>query len=782
MIMDKNIVLLILIDGLRHDYVNPLDSPFLYSLGELNIEGVVKETFAFELRPAFFAGLQPEDCDIAHMFCYNPVDSLFRSIKIRHKDRSRISRAVRAEAERRGYSLVKHIGSPAEIPFELLKYFDFSEKYHTTDPSAITGHKTLFDYLRSDRKKWLWIAYPEGPGTTKGVMEQFVSSLNPNLDFIYLHFSELDWAGHESGPHSDKQKCVLKEIDEAIRQIFKKLNQTFPAVRSIIFGDHGQVKIKKNIDIESMLKGIDLKFENDFLYFLDSTQARFWFFNEKVAKRVFELLSSIPDGRVLNETDYKRLHFCFKHNKFGDLIFVVNDGIGIFPNFFQREIPCRGLHGYLPEVSGNWAKLISTGCGLNTRLEYPIEMVDIFPTLLELLGYEKPASIQAKSIFERFDIQIKQHKYKTSIVIPTYNRIDILKKTIAAIENQTYPKEDFELIVVNDGSKDSTQYFLEEYNKITKLNFRYFNIENSGPAAARNVGIKNALGRIIILIGDDILISSNFVENHLIFHSEWPQFSNACLGSIEWAKNIDMNPFLELITSKDGGQQFNFDLISNQNPENIGYRFFWSSNISLKRLFCLTHGLFNENIFKHAMWEDIELGYRLENIGLIFHFRENCKGYHDHQINFEGFAERQRMVGWYSPDLFRLGIPIGYSCRGYEKKRLYSKKALYDIINAVKTFEKKCQPSGFSILKRVYNSGLYYAAMVGYKERENNLDEEAGGIIALMYNLSLVDEQIRQKDQLLNECNSQIQSFLNSWSWKITAPLRRLLGLLKGRP
>jgi len=296
------------------------------------------------------------------------------------------------------------------------------------------------------------------------------------------------------------------------------------------------------------------------------------------------------------------------------------------------------------------------------------------------------------------------------------------------------------------------------------------------------VGIKNALGRIIILIGDDILISSNFIENHIMFHSEWPHCSDACIGLIEWAKHIEMNTFLELITSKDGGQQFSYDLISKQDPENIGYRFFWSSNISFKRLFCLTHGLFNENIFKHAMWEDIELGYRLENIGLLLHFRENCKGYHDHQIDFEGFAERQRMVGWYSPDLFRLGIPVGYSCRDYEKDRLYSKKALYGIINAVKTFEKNCKPSDLLILKRVYNNGLYYAAMFGYKERENNLNEETDGITTLMYNLSLADEQIRQKDQLLTECNSQIKSFLNSWSWKITAPLRRLLGLLKGQP
>src|SRR4030067_1078937 len=252
--MEKTVVLLILVDGLRHDYINPVDSPFMHSLGEMNIKGIIRETFAFELRPAFFAGLQPEECGVANMYYYNPEESPFRNIDTRHNDRDKISKELREEAAKRGYSLVKHNGGCAEIPLHLLKYFDFSEKYNTSDPSAIEGYKTVFDYMRHDGKKWIWIGYPDGPGTTQGVMEQFQKRITADLDFIYLHFSELDWAGHECGPHSQGQKKTLKEIDEAIKEVYKKLNQTSPGVRGIIFGDHGQVEIKRNIDIETMLR------------------------------------------------------------------------------------------------------------------------------------------------------------------------------------------------------------------------------------------------------------------------------------------------------------------------------------------------------------------------------------------------------------------------------------------------------------------------------------------------------------------------------------------------
>ena len=744
--MNKKTVLLILVDGMRHDYINPVDSPFLDALRKQNIDAVVRETFAFELRPAFFAGLQPDECDIANMFYYDPANSPFRSIDVSHGDRAKITLELRAEAEKRGYSLAKYVGGCADIPLELLKYFDFSEKYHTADPGSIANHKTLFDYLRNDGKKWLWIAYPDGPAVTAGVLDKFLTTVTGGEDFIYLHFSELDWVGHEFGPHSLEQKRTLMEIDEAIRKIFCKLNQSFSEVRSVIFGDHGQVEIKKNIDIESKLKKTGLVLEKDYLYFIDSTQARFWFYNDTAKKKVIDLLRAIPDGKILTAADYKRLQFRFKHNKFGELIFVVNDGVGIFPNFFQHSSPCKGLHGYLPEVEGNWAKLIVTGCGIDKKIDSPVEMVSLFPTLLELLDYRKPSSLLVQSIFERENIRVATEKYSASIVIPTYNRLHTLKKCIAAIEKQGYPKEKFELIVVNDGSADGTEGFLEEYQKDTKLNFKYFNQVNTGPAAARNIGIKNAEGYIIILIGDDMIMGPEFVENHIDFHQVWPQISHACLGFIDWSQDIALNTIMDLITSKDGGQQFCWHIIEEQDPDNIIWSVFWSSNISFKRNFSLTHGLFNADFFKHAMWEDVELGYRLSRAGLILHFRKTVKVFHEHFITFESFAKRQRMVGWYSQGLPAMGLSMNYSPNDDKRSRIYSDKVFKFITGILSqpTVETACNNK--EILREIYNYGLHYAGLTGYVEKENGLTEDVEGGLGLLLNLSRAERQLDDKN------------------------------------
>ncbi len=68
-----------------------------------------------------------------------------------------------------------------------------------------------------------------------------------------------------------------------------------------------------------------------------------------------------------------------------------------------------------------------------------------------------------------------------SVIIPTFNRLDLLKETIQSVRNQTY--EDFEIVVVNDGSTDGTGAWLRE-----QANLRVVEQSNSGIAASRNKG------------------------------------------------------------------------------------------------------------------------------------------------------------------------------------------------------------------------------------------------------------------------------------------------------
>ena len=84
-----------------------------------------------------------------------------------------------------------------------------------------------------------------------------------------------------------------------------------------------------------------------------------------------------------------------------------------------------------------------------------------------------------------------------SIVIPTYNRADYISETIDSVLNQTY--NDYEIIVVDDGSNDDTKAILSKYGD----QIRYIYQENQREGAARNNGIRHSTGRYIALLDSD---------------------------------------------------------------------------------------------------------------------------------------------------------------------------------------------------------------------------------------------------------------------------------------
>lgn len=86
-----------------------------------------------------------------------------------------------------------------------------------------------------------------------------------------------------------------------------------------------------------------------------------------------------------------------------------------------------------------------------------------------------------------------------SVIIPTYNRACFLRSAIASVINQTF--QDFEIIIVDDGSKDNTQSLVQE---LEDERIRYVRHEtNRGEAKARNTGVLNSSGEYIAFLDDD---------------------------------------------------------------------------------------------------------------------------------------------------------------------------------------------------------------------------------------------------------------------------------------
>ncbi len=120
------------------------------------------------------------------------------------------------------------------------------------------------------------------------------------------------------------------------------------------------------------------------------------------------------------------------------------------------------------------------------------------------------------------------NKLKLSVIIPTYNRKGMLKGCLNSLFEQTYPKDRYEIIVVDDGSTDGTEDLVKNLQK-SYSNLVYLKQQNQGPAAARNLGAQHAKADIFVFTDSDCVMPPDFLNNVVSCFKRNPGIS-ACTG------------------------------------------------------------------------------------------------------------------------------------------------------------------------------------------------------------------------------------------------------------
>jgi GT2 family glycosyltransferase len=208
---------------------------------------------------------------------------------------------------------------------------------------------------------------------------------------------------------------------------------------------------------------------------------------------------------------------------------------------------------------------------------------------------------------------------------------------LIALANQTYPADRFEVLVIDDGSADGTGELLESVRLPYVL--RAAQQAHQGPAEARNLGVSNAGGALVLFLDDDVVPARDLIAVHVATHAARPA-KTVVIGPMSpphhWARSA-------WVRWEEEKLQRQYDAMQ-AGVWSATERQFYTANSSLSRSFFLQVGGFDSS-FKRA--EDVELGYRLRNAGAHFLFTAAADVQHYASRSFSAWRRTPYQYGRY---------------------------------------------------------------------------------------------------------------------------------------
>jgi glycosyltransferase involved in cell wall biosynthesis len=198
-----------------------------------------------------------------------------------------------------------------------------------------------------------------------------------------------------------------------------------------------------------------------------------------------------------------------------------------------------------------------------------------------------------------------------SVIVPTFNRAEVLTRTLPCLLEQDLGDDRYEVVLVDDGSTDGTR---DVASASACPALRYHRFDHVGRAAVRNHALRVARGAVLVFVDDDAFVPPGFLAAHLAGHAG--RDDRIVTGPIVMVPD---RPERLRVTPPWRG--------FHRNP-------FPTVNVSVLREHVLAAGGFDER-FRLYGWEDVELGTRLERRGLrrrfvraapVFHWKPGDPG------------------------------------------------------------------------------------------------------------------------------------------------------------
>jgi hypothetical protein len=266
-----------------------------------------------------------------------------------------------------------------EVPLAYLPLFDLCQRRNIYRPGAFSGVASIFDRLEAARVSWR--VWDWSCSTERAFAEMTQAAMAGDERLLLLYTPELDATMHTHGPDSPAAKAWLSRCEERIGRVIDAARAAGRSPRVRIFGDHGMARVRGYADVAAALAPLGLRMPRDYVVFLDSSMARFWFPNDRARATILSRLGELPGGRFVPDAELRELGVDVAGSAYGEAVWLCDPGIVILPSFMGSS-PLAGMHGYHPDDRDTDTTLLADPpASVRTIL-------DITPLLLSDLGLE----------------------------------------------------------------------------------------------------------------------------------------------------------------------------------------------------------------------------------------------------------------------------------------------------------------------------------------------------------------------------------------------------------
>jgi predicted AlkP superfamily pyrophosphatase or phosphodiesterase len=411
-------VVFFLLDAMRYDYITEQNTPFLWRCGQ---EGEyykhVIPSSGFCERTEILTGLTSEQSGFFTAIGYDPENSPFKGMKLLPLldiVEKFIPRKLRVPGKDtpggfyRSYKgamskLLRRFSNSGIsiycIPFSLLPYFNLTEDRVDHRCKGAFPIPSVLQLLENRGQTYFYDSFtalnlpPNGSDNDRmNIALRSAGTKDYALYFIYISLP--DAYGHKYGPESSELRTALRYMDTRLEKFTGDFKKKVGDCTFIFLGDHGMVPVTRHFDARRIIFDISeklgLKIKKDFLYFLDSTLVRMWFFSDRGTQLLPAALKRSGKfnqcGKFIDERIASKYHIPWGDRKYGDMAWWADSGVLVYPDFFHNDgMPYKGMHGYDPELPESQGTCIVYGNNMNKKEIDAIPLTSVFDILKETL-------------------------------------------------------------------------------------------------------------------------------------------------------------------------------------------------------------------------------------------------------------------------------------------------------------------------------------------------------------------------------------------------------------